>query len=189
MNKFLSVLIMAILSGCSSTSVIYNGSEKPNMSKKHFHVDATGDIVNTNLKPITPSLYDSLFSILKASGYNISKGEKGEIKVVLPSEDSFKTSSAKLNEETKERLQEIVREVRKYPLKKIFIGGHTDSTGKFETNEALSGLRAQSVADVFFKEKIKNKVYIIAYGETMPVQSNFIKEGRKANRRIELVIY
>lgn len=70
----------------------------------------------------------------------------------------------------------------------LLIEGHTDWTGSEEYNQILSEKRAKAVEEVF-KENVTNeniKYETKGYGETRPVADNKIKEGRAANRRVEM---
>lgn len=70
----------------------------------------------------------------------------------------------------------------------LSIEGHTDWTGDEEYNQILSEKRAKAVEEVF-KENVTNeniKYETKGYGETKPVADNKTKEGRAANRRVEM---
>lgn len=65
------------------------------------------------------------------------------------------------------------------------IRGHTDSTWTEDYNMALSQRRADSVAAL--AEAAGGEVTTEAFGETMPVADNATAEGRRLNRRVEIV--
>ena len=70
----------------------------------------------------------------------------------------------------------------------LSIEGHTDWTGDEEYNQILSEKRAKAVEEVF-KENVTNEninYETKGYGETRPVADNKTKEGRAANRRVEM---
>ena len=71
----------------------------------------------------------------------------------------------------------------------IEVGGHTDSKGKYQVNKDLSTQRAKFVYDYLLKSGIsKNRLLYKGYGSALPKFSNRSKEGRAANRRIEVKI-
>ncbi|WP_195573547.1 OmpA/MotB family protein [Paenibacillus sp. 1001270B_150601_E10] len=77
----------------------------------------------------------------------------------------------------------------------ISIEGHTDNVpmspgSRFKDNWALSAERALSVLRYFVKEEsLKQEQFQIAgYGETRPVDTNETADGRKKNRRVEIII-
>jgi OOP family OmpA-OmpF porin len=70
---------------------------------------------------------------------------------------------------------------------KIEIAGHTDSQGDAEYNQGLSERRAQAVADYLVAHGANgSNLAVKGYGESHPVADNGSKEGRAANRRVEL---
>lgn len=69
------------------------------------------------------------------------------------------------------------------------LSGHTDGTGAESTNQELSADRAQSVKR-FLVEKCgfnPDKVRVFGYGPTRPICPNDTEEGRRCNRRVEVV--
>ena len=70
------------------------------------------------------------------------------------------------------------------------IEGHTDSTGSPSINLALSKRRANQVADVLTDQFsiLDDRIKAIGYGDSKPLQSNLTLEGRKSNRRVEIII-
>jgi len=72
----------------------------------------------------------------------------------------------------------------------IRVEGHTDSKGSDAYNYNLSLLRANAVATFLVEKKglAPEKVSIAGCGEWKPLASNETDEGRRLNRRFELVI-
>jgi len=86
-------------------------------------------------------------------------------------------------------LDRIVYFLNNYPIQKIEIAGHTDSIGRDAYNEKLSKKRADAVVKYFVSKGIKKEMFVaVGYGKTQPVESNETEEGRRKNRRVELVI-
>jgi chemotaxis protein MotB len=77
---------------------------------------------------------------------------------------------------------------------RISIEGHTDNEpikySGWKSNWELSSARAMSVLHYFEAEKgiAPGRLCVVAYGEHHPVTENATKEGRKQNRRVEVVI-
>ncbi len=72
----------------------------------------------------------------------------------------------------------------------INIEGHTDNTGDPQYNDILSKLRAKTVRDFLLTQISDKKTQIsyIGYGDKKPIESNVSEEGRKKNRRVEIII-
>ncbi|MBK8807438.1 MAG: OmpA family protein [Bacteroidales bacterium] len=73
---------------------------------------------------------------------------------------------------------------------KISICGYTDSIGKENQNLALGMKRAESVAKFIHKQtKIdKQNIIVESKGEALPKVSNSTDEGRRKNRRVEIIL-
>lgn len=104
--------------------------------------------------------------------------------------DIFAKSGNEIANEVKPRLKAIAEILKKYPQYNIIIEGHTDNSGNDKTNLKLSNDRAYSflryLADV---EAIPlERMAYIGYGESRPIASNINEEGRRQNRRIDIVI-
>ena len=70
---------------------------------------------------------------------------------------------------------------------KIEIGGHTDKSGKAATNKMLSEKRARWVHDYLVKNGVsREQLTFKGYGHYKPAYTNRTKDGRAANRRIEI---
>lgn len=114
----------------------------------------------------------------------VKQGEKMTLYNVF-----FETDSWELKEES------IIELTRLYELlvanERIIveIGGHTDSSGSFEHNLALSEQRAGSVRSFLISRGIDSeRLQFKGYGETRPVSDNDSEEGRRRNRRTEVTV-
>ncbi|MFN8345146.1 MAG: OmpA family protein [Spirosomataceae bacterium] len=89
--------------------------------------------------------------------------------------------------------QKFLEEAKKYLAahkdKKLSLTGHTDNVGPEDKNMTLSGARAAGVKAFFVKFGIAaDQLITDAKGETQPKASNDLPEGRKANRRVSIVV-
>ena len=75
----------------------------------------------------------------------------------------------------------------------IFISGHTDinppNTKYFKTNHELSVMRAMAVSNLFIAQGCVDPqgIATLGFGEYRPIAPNITKDGRKRNRRVEIV--
>jgi outer membrane protein OmpA-like peptidoglycan-associated protein len=111
------------------------------------------------------------------------------IKITYDGSAMFAKNTYILTEATKKDLRRIAATLTAYNNTKLIIEGHTDGTGSEKTNLNLSRARAQAVADFLASEKFdKNKIEVMPYGEQQPLFSNATEEGRRQNRRIEIIV-
>jgi OOP family OmpA-OmpF porin len=72
----------------------------------------------------------------------------------------------------------------------FLVAGHTDSVGSEERNYELGQKRAGSVARYLIKQGIDPfRVTTTSYGEDNPVADNITRDGKRQNRRIEILVY
>ena len=85
-----------------------------------------------------------------------------------------------------DQVAELMRENNTFRLK---LSGHTDNTGNDDLNLDLSKRRANAVRQYLINKGISaDRLSADGYGETQPVADNNTREGRAANRRVELEI-
>jgi len=79
--------------------------------------------------------------------------------------------------------------LNEYTERHILIEGFTDSIGSEEFNQALSARRAESVKNALMSKGVRSdRIRTHGYGTQYPVASNANEEGRRQNRRVEVVI-
>ena len=112
----------------------------------------------------------------------------GDVTINVTS-DHFDFDSAKLKAAMKSALHAIIDKLKATKgTEKLDIIGHTDSTGPADYNQGLSERRAQSVADYLQTFGIQpGNMTVSGKGESMPAADNSTKEGRAANRRVEIM--
>lgn len=101
----------------------------------------------------------------------------------------FNTGQATLKPESGATLSEIAKFLKANPSINVYIVGHTDNTGNFESNMTLSKERANAVVNELIVKYAVNKSQLAAQGvaSLAPVASNDNEAGRAKNRRVELV--
>ena len=88
-------------------------------------------------------------------------------------------------------LKKVVEAFQIYPKATITVEGHTDSYGSDAANQKLSTKRADAVREYLLASGNIEPTLVRAtgFGETKPIASNETKEGRRKNRRIDIVIH
>lgn len=103
----------------------------------------------------------------------------------------FASGSAELTAEGKRQITQLADELAINALR-VEVHGHTDNTGSIEVNQTLSENRAFAVKT--FLESYNStdfpegRITVQAHGSSKPVATNSTAVGRKANRRVEIVI-
>lgn len=112
-----------------------------------------------------------------------------ELIVTLPQDILFDTNSAALRGDLQADIRALGRNLNQYPNTTVQVIGHTDSEGSAAFNQDLSERRARSVAGVLLEQGVSGgRIVPIGRGEAQPVASNNSAEGRRQNRRVEIVI-
>jgi outer membrane protein OmpA-like peptidoglycan-associated protein len=107
-------------------------------------------------------------------------------------EAKFAFDSAALSDQAKGLLDAFVqRLITENKGVYIEIQGHTDSTGTDAVNMALGQKRAEAVMLYLYKQhKVPlHRMSVVSLGSSMPVADNGTKDGRSANRRVEILVY
>jgi outer membrane protein OmpA-like peptidoglycan-associated protein len=101
----------------------------------------------------------------------------------------FESGQTQLLEEAMASLVEVVDLLQSEPDKNIRIEGHTDSTGEADTNLKISEARANSVFEALVSLGVdRNRFTVAGMGEDFPIASNETEEGRRQNRRVDVIL-
>jgi peptidoglycan-associated lipoprotein len=108
------------------------------------------------------------------------------------SDDSMKFApeKANLSPEATARLDAFVDKL-KTDNRNVYVEvqGHTDATGPKAINYKLGEERAEAVRRYLNEHGVAlNRISTISYGSDQPVASNAKRDGRKANRRVVLIV-
>lgn len=162
---------------------------------KPVAVDDTKPVTVTDTKPVTVTDSDNDgVADYKDQCPNSVAGavvnELGCAKPLLLENINFHTNSADLTEKAKGVLQQIAVAHQKHHGKvNLLISGHTDSQGTVAYNQSLSQRRAEAVVAFMVKHGFKaSKLTAVGFGENQAIANNGTKEGRAANRRVELSV-
>ena len=123
-----------------------------------------------------------------------------ERKLVLDSSNgpTFKTGSAALSSNAKHEIDAFVGDMQGQAAsgpaaaQRVFVvAGYTDSVGHEDYNYELGQRRATSVAGYLVGNKglDPTQVRVVSYGASRPVAENSTRDGRRSNRRVEILVY
>ncbi len=87
-------------------------------------------------------------------------------------------------------LTKVQRAIREFPNAPIVIEGHTDSRGHDAANQKLSEQRSNAVKSYLIANMglPSEQIQSIGYGKSKPIASNETEDGRRKNRRIDIVL-
>ena len=120
-----------------------------------------------------------------------------QLKVIFVDKILFDSGSAEINPKGKELLRVLAKSLKDNQNQDIVIDGHTDNIAltaylmkRFPSNWELSTARASAVAHFFQEEGGIEPRRLSARGYSFyrPVAPNDSEEGRRQNRRIEIVL-
>lgn len=127
---------------------------------------------------------------LKRKGIEAQESQRG-ISVNLPSV-LFQAGKSDLTSEGKENVEQIASVLKEHAAgKKLLVEGHASQEKgvQEEVNRRLSEERAKRIAEALAGYGVaKEQITAKGYGSSRPVASNESEEGRRRNRRVEVVI-
>jgi len=102
----------------------------------------------------------------------------------------FDFDKAEVKPESESTLIEIAQLLKKNPSINLYVVGHTDMKGSLEYNINLSKNRANSVVSELVKKYgiTQNRLSGHGVGPLSPISTNSTEDGRKLNRRVELIL-
>ena len=112
------------------------------------------------------------------------------VQITLPSTVLFKVGDASFNAtESGPYLDRVADLLTRKTDKKVSVEGHTDSDGSAALNDALSKARAQAIADALRARGVQaDRLSTVGYSFNRPVASNATEDGKRLNRRVELIV-
>jgi len=125
---------------------------------------------------------------LRASGVGIQR-VGNDIILVMPGNITFGVDQDSIRPEFYEELNSVAIVLVEYDKTVVEVGGHTDSTGSDQHNDALSGRRASAVASYLAGQGVAQQRFLtLAFGERRPIAPNDTEAGRQQNRRVEVTL-
>jgi outer membrane protein OmpA-like peptidoglycan-associated protein len=151
------------------------------------------------LKKQTPDPLDSLFVPVPTAKTNpLPKKTEQPLQAGTPQKKQeifildevlFEVNSYRLNEQHTAGLDSLIEILNQNKSIQIQIIGHTDASGNERYNLKLSRDRAEAVAIYLIDHAIdENRITFQGLGSSQPLVSNSTEEGRRKNRRVEIVM-
>ena len=111
-------------------------------------------------------------------------------KYVLLETVHFDAGKPAFTAQMNERLRYAARFILAFPDFPVALEGHTDNTGKRETNVSLGIGRAQEIGRFLHEIHLipEDQMHAIGYADKNPIATNSTPEGRRENRRVDIVM-
>jgi chemotaxis protein MotB len=118
---------------------------------------------------------------------------RGRMVLQLPTDVLFDSGSARLSRLGNEAIAAVAKVLQEMPPRLYQVEGHTDDvpihSAQFPSNWELASARALGVIRALTDGGIEAKLLSAAsYGEHQPTVSNDTPEGKRENRRIEVIL-
>jgi len=127
--------------------------------------------------------------LARIPGTTVERVGKNMLLIHFDSDILFETDSASLVGASTSTLDQVALVLNDYPKTAVVVQGHTDSTGSEEHNQNLSERRAQSVQGYLLGRGVAAaRMVSMGYGEGQPRDTNDTAEGRKKNRRVNILL-
>lgn len=102
---------------------------------------------------------------------------------------TFETGSAVLQPSAEAALNRVAKALALCPQARLIVEGHTDSAGREAANIELSFTRARAAAERLAALGVsRDRLAYRGFGASRPLASNETADGRRRNRRIDVVV-
>ncbi len=130
-----------------------------------------------------------LASEVQAGAIEIQKINQHDLLITMTSQTAFDFDSTTIKPGFYTTMDKIANVLIRYGKTQLTIVGHTDNVGTNQYNQTLSEHRAQAVND-YLRNKgvLVQRLEFLGRGETAPRAANATEEGRRLNRRVEIVV-
>ncbi len=181
-------VVLALAVGLSGCTIILQKGRRTDIEKI---TKMKNDM--TELERAKEELEKRLQDEINDKQVKVEMQDKGLV-ITFVSEVLFDSGKAKLRKDSYSKLDKVA-DVLNTTVSDLNVGieGHTDNRpikrSGWKSNWELSTARALSVLHYLSDKSVSEpRLAAIGYGEYKPVASNDTKEGRQANRRVEIVI-
>ena len=191
-TRFNILLVLPILIVCFIVSGCAVGFYKGRPSDKAKIEELKDELAR--LREAKSMLDTKLRSEINSDQVSLTMDDRG-IVITFVAEVLFDSGKADLKQDGKNMLKKVASVINQEAAEnEIGVEGHTDNVpikhSGWKSNWELSAARATSVLHYLISDcgLAPDKLSATGYGEYRPVKSNNTKEGKQANRRVEIII-
>jgi chemotaxis protein MotB len=148
--------------------------------------------------PVEDEAYQALLAdydrLQKQYGDLVRITEDGNLEITLESSVTFSSGSYNLTSQGKRTLESVAKElIKEFPNNAVRVIGHTDTDpikkSPFKDNWELGSERAIEVVRYLAQQGVeRTRMEPASRGEHSPIAENTTQDGKKKNRRVEIVV-
>ena len=148
-----------------------------------------GGLVGNYMDKQKQDLDKSLAKERDAGSITVVKQDDHSVKVTMTGQTAFDTGSSNIKPAFNSTMDKLADIVTRYGKTSLTVVGHTDNKGTTNNNQKLSEARAHAVGQYLRDKGVKEiRVVEIGKGEVEPRATNDTEEGRRMNRRVEILV-
>jgi outer membrane protein OmpA-like peptidoglycan-associated protein len=148
-----------------------------------------GAAVGTYMDSQKKDLEKVLAPEVQAGAINIAKVDQNNLLITMTAQTAFDFDSTAIKSGFQSTMDKIANVLVRYGKTHLTVVGHTDNVGTHQYNQTLSERRSGAVADYLRgKGVIPQRLASVGQGENTPRATNATEEGRRLNRRVEIVV-
>lgn len=127
--------------------------------------------------------------LARIPGTSVERVDDNVLLVRFDSDVLFKIDSAAVDASSRATLDQCAAVIAEFSKTAVLVQGHTDATGSEAYNQQLSERRATAVKNYLLGRGVDPvRIAAIGYGESYPVASNTTPDGRRLNRRVDILL-
>ncbi|GAB4513662.1 MAG: OmpA family protein [Sulfuricaulis sp.] len=148
-----------------------------------------GAAVGTYMDSQKKDLEKVLAPEVQSGAINIAKAGQNNLLITMTAQTAFDFDSTAIKPGFHSTMDKIANVLVRYGKTHLTVVGHTDNVGAQQYNQTLSERRSGAVADYLrAKGVISQRLVSVGQGESSPRATNATEEGRRLNRRVEIVV-
>jgi outer membrane protein OmpA-like peptidoglycan-associated protein len=126
---------------------------------------------------------------VQSGAINIAKVDQNNLLITMTAQTAFDFDSTSIKPGFHSTMDKLANVLVRYGKTHLTVVGHTDNVGTNQYNQTLSERRSGAVADYLrTKGVIAQRLASVGQGENTPRATNATEEGRRLNRRVEIVV-
>lgn len=148
-----------------------------------------GGMVGSYMEQQRQDFVKALGAEIQTGMIRVERLPNDQLLVGMTGATSFETDSDVIKPGFYSTLDKISAIVKRYGKTQLVINGHTDSRGAAAYNQQLSEQRAAAVQNYLLADGVlPARLSARGFGENEPIATNETAEGRRLNRRVDIII-